>query len=81
MFPRPVLFREPETGVEALPRWNSGEPGNLPPPRFIPVAEQRGLAPPIGEWVLIQACSRWKRWQDAGFRGPYRGEYFHTPAL
>jgi EAL domain-containing protein (putative c-di-GMP-specific phosphodiesterase class I) len=68
-------------GVEALLRWNSSELGNVPPARFIPVAEQSGLITPIGEWVLTQACSQWKRWQDAGFRAVRMGVNVSTLQL
>ncbi|MCC6366138.1 MAG: EAL domain-containing protein [Bryobacterales bacterium] len=68
-------------GVEALLRWNSSELGNVPPARFIPVAEQSGLIIPIGAWVLTQACSQWKRWQGAGFRAVRMGVNVSTLQL
>ncbi|MCX7842927.1 MAG: GGDEF domain-containing phosphodiesterase, partial [Clostridia bacterium] len=54
------------TGAEALLRWESKEHGNIPPGVFIPIAEATGLIYDIGNWVLEEACSHCKRWNDEG---------------
>ncbi len=53
-------------GVESLIRWQTEEGQVVPPAGFIPVAEDIGLIVPIGEWVLLEACSQIARWRDAG---------------
>lgn len=53
-------------GAEALIRWNSSELGFITPAEFIPLAEYLGLINPIGKYVLQEACTRCKYWNDMG---------------
>lgn len=56
-------------GAEALLRWHSHEIGNIPPDRFIPIAEDCGLIVSIGAWVLHAACRTAGDWQQQGISG------------
>lgn len=49
-------------GFEALLRWQHGEFGNIPPNKFIPIAEQSGLIQPITVWILKETCTQLAEW-------------------
>lgn len=71
-----LLHYQPEVNVqtgrieaiEALLRWRHPEMGLVEPAAFLPAAEQGNLINPIGHWVLRQACSQLKLWQQMGIR-------------
>ena len=51
-------------GVEALIRWRHPEKGLVSPFHFIPVAEDAGMLPAIGEWVIKEAIRQTVEWQN-----------------
>ena len=51
-------------GVEALLRWEHPVRGNIPPAVFVSVAEQTGMMPRLGEFVLRRALADARPWQD-----------------
>jgi diguanylate cyclase (GGDEF)-like protein len=69
-----VLYYQPKvnletgamSGVEALLRWMHPQRGQMLPGEFMPVAEHCGLMVSIGRWVLREACTQFKCWQQSG---------------
>jgi diguanylate cyclase (GGDEF)-like protein/PAS domain S-box-containing protein len=57
-------------GVEALARWCDPELGDVPPAKFIPVAEESGAIVPLGNWVMEEAIRQAAEWQAAGLELP-----------
>jgi diguanylate cyclase (GGDEF)-like protein len=53
-------------GAECLARWTSGRLGEVPPDRFIPIAEQTGLIIRLGEHILATAFSTLSKWHEQG---------------
>jgi len=58
------------TGAEALLRWRDPEMGEVPPSRFIKVAEDSGFIVQLGEWVLRTAVGQAARWHAQGHALP-----------
>ena len=54
------------SGVEALVRWEHPERGLLSPDAFLPVAESTGMIVAIDDWVLREACTQMRSWDQAG---------------
>ncbi|MGY1821865.1 putative bifunctional diguanylate cyclase/phosphodiesterase [Geodermatophilus sp. SYSU D00079] len=57
------LGSERVTGFEALLRWDHPTLGVVLPERFLPVAEEIGLVPDIGRWVVTEACAAAAQWR------------------
>lgn len=49
---------------EALARWSHPTLGQIPPAKFIPIAEESGLIVELGAYVLELACREAVRWQS-----------------
>lgn len=54
--------------MEALLRWFHPALGMIMPLEFIPIAEESAQIESIGEWVLGEACTQNKAWQDLGYK-------------
>ena len=50
--------------VEALIRWNHPKRGLISPVEFVGVAEECGLMPALGDWVLDEACRQSAEWNS-----------------
>ena len=57
-------------GVEALLRWCDSEYGEIPPTRFIEIAEDSGLIIDLGSWVIRAVCRQLREWQALGLSMP-----------
>jgi diguanylate cyclase (GGDEF)-like protein len=57
-------------GAEALLRWEHPEFGEVPPSKFIPLAEEIGLIAELGDWVLVEACRQMNEFRDQGITLP-----------
>lgn len=57
-------------GVEALARWYDPVLGEVPPSKFIPLAEEYGLIEMVGMWSLREACRQFATWRRAGLDVP-----------
>lgn len=49
-------------GFEGLLRWTNPVLGDVPPERFVPIAEEARLMTRIGEWAIRTACAEAARW-------------------
>ncbi|MBF0527721.1 MAG: EAL domain-containing protein [Deltaproteobacteria bacterium] len=63
------IFSLPELaviGFEALIRWRHPTLGNIPPDRFIPLAEESGMIIDIGRFVIQESSRQMSRWLREG---------------
>jgi|GEM_PF-3202929 diguanylate cyclase (GGDEF)-like protein len=51
-------------GLEVLLRWRHPELGEIPPFRFVEIAEESGAIKDIDYWVLNTTCKQYKEWLD-----------------
>ena len=56
------------SGCEALMRWHSPTLGQVPPDKFIAIAEDSGLILGLGEWALNEACRQVAAWIADGLQ-------------
>ncbi len=55
---------------EALARWTDPVLGDIPPGKFIALAEETGEIEAIGRWTLHEACRQMAEWRNNGIEVP-----------
>lgn len=73
-------------GFEALIRWRDPKHGDIPPSRFIPLAEETGAIEEIDLWVLREVCRQLAEWRQRGLNIPavsinLSARHFHSCSL
>lgn len=73
-------------GVEALARWHHPEWGQVPPDRFIPMAEEAGLIQDLTHWLIDEVCRQLAAWRASGLAVPHvalnlSARNFHDPGF
>jgi diguanylate cyclase (GGDEF)-like protein len=72
------------TSVEALLRWSHAELGDISPSVFVPIAEEAGLMPVLGSWVIERAFQDARQWPELDLcvnLSPVQFRHVDLPAL
>ncbi|ODP31864.1 EAL domain-containing protein [Pandoraea sp. ISTKB] len=64
--PQINLLDDSVYGAEALTRWKHPQHGDVPPSRFIALAEECGLIGELGTWTLRESCRQLADWRRRG---------------
>ncbi len=56
--------------AEAFLRWKHPDFGEVPPSRFIQLAEETGQMWELGDWVIAEACRQLREFEDLGIQLP-----------
>ena len=71
LYYQPIFNQEKNiVGAEALLRLTTSDNQNISPAIFIPIAEQNGLMPAIGNWVIQAAFEQVRQWKKKGLKPP-----------
>ncbi len=68
--PQVCLHSHAVVGLEALIRWNAFDEVPLSPSVFVPIAENMGIMPSLGTWVVHAACRQAAAWKRASMTTP-----------
>ena len=68
--PKVDISKNEVAGCEALVRWQTSDGKWVPPPAFIPIAEETDLVVRIDMFVLRRACRQAVAWQQEGISVP-----------
>ncbi len=63
--PQMAIAKRRVSAVEALIRWESRDLGStVSPAKFIPILQETGLIIPVGEWIMKEALTMCKKWNE-----------------